>query len=168
MCYNAPCMPDSINERLREGISKKDAGIAQDALDAGADPNAPLYAGASPLHLAAMLGSAPVVRCLIEAGADVHAVDGRGKQTPLHYAALSTAPDALDTIDALLNGGASVNADLGDGTPLDIALIARVDEHARALHAAGGRCTTHETRQKLRKLLRSISDPGKGPGSTPG
>ena len=161
-------MSDSANERLREGISKKDARIVQEALDAGAEPNAPLFGDASPLHLAATLGPAAVVGCLIKAGADVHAVDTY-KRTPLHYAAITIAREGPQIIDALLSGDASVNAeDYGGGTPLDTALIARADAHARPLHAAGGRCTTHETRQRLRKLLRSISEHGTGPGSAPG
>jgi len=58
------------------------------------------------------------IKLHLESGADVHATDGSGK-TPLHYAAISSSPDAPAIITLFLEKDASVNArDNSGGTPL--------------------------------------------------
>ena len=57
------------------------------------------------LHLAAQFSSAPVVKALLEAGADVHAEDSE-KQSPLQLAA--KRKDSEELIKALVVGGADV------------------------------------------------------------
>ena len=81
----------------------------------GADPNVsskgkwlPFFkipAGSTPLHLAANLGWVSTVAKLIQAGADVNAVDNFGA-SPLHHAAEN---GDVDTIKILLAAGAQVN-----------------------------------------------------------
>ena len=52
--------------------------------------------GRSPLHLAVINGQHAMVNVLINAGADVNAVDGLKKFTPLHYAAFYSYPKILE------------------------------------------------------------------------
>ena len=52
--------------------------------------------GRSPLHLAVINGQHAMVNVLINAGADVNAVDGLKKFTPLHYAAFYSSPKILE------------------------------------------------------------------------
>lgn len=51
--------------------------------------------GRSPLHLAVIHGQMAIVNVLINAGADVNAVDRLKKYTPLHYAAFYSYPKIL-------------------------------------------------------------------------
>lgn len=57
------------------------------------------------LHVAAMTASAEIVRCLLEAGANVNCLGGPERKTPLHYAA--ERGDAA-VARVLLQHGASV------------------------------------------------------------
>jgi len=69
----------------------------------------------TPLHDAVRTGSEDTVRRLIDAGADVNAVDEDGR-TPLHDAARTSSGY---TIRKLIDAGADVNAVDKDGrTPL--------------------------------------------------
>jgi len=52
--------------------------------------------GRSPLHLAVINGQHAMVNVLINAGAEVNAVDGLKKFTPLHYAAFYSYPKILE------------------------------------------------------------------------
>jgi ankyrin repeat protein len=85
--------------------------------------------GRSPLHIVAdwpghFPNGAAIVATLVGAGAEVNArVNGRHTETPLHWAASS---DDLEVLDALLAAGADIESRggcIGDGTPLDDAVI---------------------------------------------
>lgn len=79
-------------------------------LKSGADVTVADSRGMTPLHLAAKLGLANIVPCLIAAGADVNAhnfirKDGKGHETPLHLAAMG---DHLEVLNQLIESGALV------------------------------------------------------------
>lgn len=87
-------------------------------LESGADPNP--ATGETPLHLAAELGDGILAAALLEALADVNAVDGRGR-TALHIAAES--PGRFAVVEALLAAGADVDHRGATGeTPLHSAM----------------------------------------------
>jgi ankyrin repeat protein len=74
---------------------------------AGAELDAATRLGAhTPLHVAAESGSGPVVKALLDAGANSSATTTTGV-TPLHFAAMS---GSVDAVQALLGKGADVNA----------------------------------------------------------
>jgi hypothetical protein len=83
-----------------------------------------VYAGDTALHVAACAYDEPLVRALVERGADVGATNRRGAQ-PLHYAADGTTDDERghqeqhDTVVALIELGADPHAtDKNGATPL--------------------------------------------------
>src|SRR5207249_6863566 len=67
------------------------------------------FQGETPLKIAVVQQNAPLVRDLLDAGADPNAT-GEDNQTPLHHAA---GRESLEIIKLLLQHGASI-------TPLDI------------------------------------------------
>ena len=76
-------------------------------LEAGADPNAKIKSGETPLHFAAMYSADPaIIAKLVEAGADLEAREQYG-DTPLHEAARINDHPAI--IAALLEAGAESN-----------------------------------------------------------
>jgi ankyrin repeat protein len=76
-------------------------------LRAGADPNAPTSTGdVTPLHFAAVGGSARAIRALIGAGAEINAAESARGQTPLIFAASLGRDDA---VRALVQAGADVS-----------------------------------------------------------
>ncbi len=82
-------------------------------LDVGFSPTARNELGEQPLHNAAYWGNAPVVRLLIEAGADVDARDARFDATPLAFATVGSGEQAgkpgdwPETVRLLIEAGAS-------------------------------------------------------------
>ena len=72
-------------------------------LDSGLDPNRPNWIGRTFLHAAAEKGSIPVTEALLEAGADMEAVELEYGGTPLAAAARN---GHVDMVDFLLQKGA--------------------------------------------------------------
>ncbi|MGH9744908.1 MAG: ankyrin repeat domain-containing protein [Candidatus Acidiferrales bacterium] len=103
-----------------------------------------IYAGHTPLHMAAAAHQPEIVRQLITSGADVRAKNRRGTE-PLHAAAVGNPnapdwkPDAQTaTIATLLNAGADPNACNNDGaTPLHRAVRTRCAAAVKALIDGG-------------------------------
>lgn len=112
--------------------------LAGAVLGAGGDVTATTRIGAyTPLHLAARVGSGPVVRLLLEAGADPSAASQDvGGALPIHFAAEAGGADA---IDALVAHGADVDAREGawGQTPLIFAASAGRTDAVKALLAHG-------------------------------
>lgn len=89
---------------------------------------------ATPLHVAAKTGKPKCVTALLEAGADVNAVNEQGR-TPLHAAATH---NHLDIIKALIAHGATVSVRSKNlGTPLHDAAVNGNLEVAKYLLANG-------------------------------
>ena len=99
-----------------------------------------LYAGDTPLHIAAAAFRRPIARLLVARGADCHATNRRGA-TPLHYAADANHwnPAAqAQIITYLLSIGADPNAPDKTGvTPLHRAVRTRSAPAVRALLDGG-------------------------------
>jgi ankyrin repeat protein len=82
-------------------------------LDLGFSPHARDGFGEQPLHTAAYVGNAEMVRLLIDAGADVHGRDTRFDATPLAFATVGSGELAgqtgnwIQVVRALLDAGAS-------------------------------------------------------------
>ena len=87
----------------------------QPALATAVDARRP-HGGWTALHTASFGGHAPVVRLLLEHGADPHARETGDNTTPLHWAAARSDPD---TVRALLDSGANARA-TGDVHDLEV------------------------------------------------
>jgi len=102
---------------LIDAIRSNDLPRAEEVLDASGNAAAhmTLYAGVTPLHIAAALNRVELTSFLIERGAEIDART-KGGFTPLHWAA---ARNAADTTELLLEHGADMNATTRNGiTPL--------------------------------------------------
>lgn len=81
--FNLPSAAPEALTPLRMGVDHPDPGIADELVDAmagnGANPNAPQGDGLAPLHAAAALGRAEIVRLLVFNGADVEARTAQGE-----------------------------------------------------------------------------------------
>ena len=94
----------------------------QSELELGVSANATIvreWGVTTPLHLAAAYGKWPAVSALLDAGADIDAIDDHNGATPLGFALIASKP-RLDTIALLLERGADPNAPIKSwqGTPL--------------------------------------------------
>ena len=105
-------------------------------LEWGFDPGQDLAGGATSLHYAAAADDAALVRALLDAGADVDAVDEHGT-TAVHSACLE---NAFAAARVLAEAGASVNAADDQGfTQLDNARCWSSPELQAWLEAHGAR-----------------------------
>lgn len=104
-------------------MSSNDPNIAPWLKECNIDFNTRSPSGATLLHCAAFNDSETILKKLIEAGADIKAIDNEGA-TVLHYAAMNSELDLMteDMITILLNNGLDINATTSTGgTPLHIA-----------------------------------------------
>ena len=117
-------------------------------LEHGADINARVEDGRTPLHVAAENGRVEVVRVLHEHGANIGAEDDEGR-TPLHLAANY---GDVETVHVLLEYGANIGAKSNQGrTPLHLAVNHGSAEVVRVLleHGADVGAEDDEARTPL-------------------
>ncbi|KAH1006779.1 hypothetical protein HUJ05_007482 [Dendroctonus ponderosae] len=89
----------------------------------------------APLHVAAALGNAEVVKLLLQYGAAVKVQSGEDKLTPLHLAAEQGYPNC---VQLLIAAGANVNApNRKRQTPLHVAVLAQCTETCELLLQKG-------------------------------
>lgn len=84
------------NDALYDAARSKRIEVARFALERGADPSYRRH-GRSSLMVAAMRRDVPMAELLIEAGANLHQVDGSG-WTAMHYAVFIGDPDDPDEV----------------------------------------------------------------------
>ena len=111
-----------LDRSLLDSVAMKDIAQVLDALAQGADVNArdPEH-GETPLILAVMNRSVDIVRLLLEAGAEVNAIDDWGR-TALFY-----APVSAESFGILLSAKADVHIRDKEGNTL---LMRRIYESA--------------------------------------
>ena len=98
--------PHSASVRARDHGDGQTIAVTADAAD---------RSGRTPLHYAALQGTAEQVRSLLLDGADIAAVDKQGF-TPLHLACRQYRPDI---VEVLVDAGAPIDAlDAWGNTPL--------------------------------------------------
>lgn len=131
--------PDRLAQELRRAVHNNDVKSLATLIRLGADIHAPLNSqGETALHRACSVrwGDADdktaCITALIDAGADVNAKTPEGHYTPLHAAAISDFPEA---IDLLIAAGADIEArtvyvEDNDSTqePLETPLMMAVSE----------------------------------------
>ena len=100
----APAAPQG--RELAERVKAQDWNAARALIKQGADVNASLPDGATPLHWAARAGQKEAVELLLKHKADINAKD-RLSQTPLH---LAVEKQQLKVARSLLAHKANVNA----------------------------------------------------------
>lgn len=159
--------PDLAIGRLEEGASRQQAtAYFRPALGRH------LYAGDTPLHVAAAAWRPDLLRRLLAAGADVMARNRRGA-TPLHDAA-SGDPDAArwdpaaqsEAIAILVAAGADLNAaDHNGATPLHRAIRTRCAAATDALLGHGADPAIRTRNGSTAETLASVSSGRGGSGS---
>ncbi len=126
----------ALIDAVRKG-SKETVNIepVKQAIAAGADLDAKMQGGYTPLHLAAIYDHKEIAEILIAEGADVN-VKNKRNMTPLHQAARSGRKEIAEL---LIAKGADVNAKCKLGTPLDVAIEDAESETADLLRKHGGK-----------------------------
>ena len=147
-------------------ISRPD--VARLLLERGADPNARMKNGLTPLHVAAKDGRVEVARVLLKHGANVGTEDNKGR-TPFHAAVdyseqrgwegnADYASGKLDVVRVLLEHGANACAEDNERrTPLQTAAGSGSVEVVRMLleHGANACAEDNERRTPLHTAARS-------------
>jgi len=125
------CADPDLNKTLAEAIKNNDSQQVMDLLKAGADPNISSGAdGSTPLMIAAGEGNVKLINMLLDAGADLNAMDKNGDSV-LVYAARNGRKYA---IDALIEAGAPYAASTRSGQDLsDLASSAGYSHIAKDL-----------------------------------
>lgn len=125
---NAPMVTRNLSTPLLTAIGNRDEDLACKLIDAGANVNQKDTWGKTPICYASRLGLIQVVSKLIDKGANVNARTFKTGFTPLHEAA---EQGHAEIITLLLSAGANPSArcndeyedaELGDSTPLDVAI----------------------------------------------
>jgi ankyrin repeat protein len=123
-----------------------------------------LYAGDTPLHLAAAAFQTPVAKLLVRRGANCRARNRRGAE-PLHYAADANRwqPAAQrSVIEYLIEAGADPNAfDKSGVSPLHRAVRTRASAAVQALLSGGARVDLRNARGST-PLHLAVQNTGRG------
>ena len=138
---------------LHWAVRRDDIDIIEMLLRAGADPTVSNQAEVTPIQLATINGSTPVITRLLAAGVRPNTALNRHGDTPLMMAART---GRIDAVQALLNNGADVNAkETWGGTT---ALMWAVAEH----HTDAAKLRTQMLRTRALQLIDVPLDLGSG------
>jgi ankyrin repeat protein len=97
---------------MAEAVNAGNTAVLEKLLKAGADPNAPLTDGMTPLMVIARTTNVAAARLLLDNGANVNAKESQKSQTALMWAAAQSQPEMVKELvkrGADLNARASVN-----------------------------------------------------------
>ena len=136
-----PNTPDKDGYCTLHLAARRSSALTQQLLLAGASPHIRTPEGHTPLHQAALYGSADSAERLLQSGADPNSRTKSG-QTPLHFAANGRSPE---TVERLIEAGADPNArnDIG-ATPLHSAALSNCTRSIDRLLKAGADLRAHE------------------------
>lgn len=127
--------PPGDVEKFGVAVSSGDFETAREYLRSGVDPSGRLRDSATPLHVVSASPTWEGVEFLIQAGADVNAVDDEG-MSPLLYAVKSGHPQS---IVLLLGAGANPDRRANDGRTAESLASFRKDRKVlEALQTRGG------------------------------
>lgn len=131
----------SLEEELFAAVCHNEVDTVVKLLAAGADVNARLHAGMTPLMQAARAGAHAVLPLLLVAGADVHAQDALYGRTAFHWLCRHGLPSHyhpevhLESARALLDAGADAyRPDPFGETPLLLAIRRGMQAVIRLIH----------------------------------
>lgn len=151
----------SANEELAIAVVAGDLKAAHSALESGADPAMKCEDCIPLLFLAAARGDLAMVRTLVEAGADVKALDHWKGSVLKYVASCPPMPRTALIVQYLVDRGADPACAISD--PVGNAIIYRNEVALKALMSAGGKAPycfrDHPEIVKLR--LAAESDPGR-------
>jgi ankyrin repeat protein len=152
--FSQPATPPAPNSALGRALAAGDIPAACFLLQAATDVDQHGICR-TPLHQAALLGQAEVVRTLLDKGAEIDAADDVG-QTPL-FAAASLGNETV--AEVLLRRGASVHArDHIGRTPLHWAAASGCEEMAALLIQHGADPTARDAIGKTPLALAPPAD----------
>ncbi|KAK3181898.1 hypothetical protein K4F52_006802 [Lecanicillium sp. MT-2017a] len=135
-------------------------------LSKGADCDAEDYYENRPLHYAAKNGSLETVKILVNAGADVNAVDGGRRDSPLEYACQAEWRARNDVVAYLIAKGADARVlSSSDGSLLHVICSQEDPWYKRDAEYAwfeeAGSCTSYpEYRKRLTELFNMLIEQG--------
>lgn len=95
-------MADRLTLLQRHGFGPGPAALQR----LSAEPHEPRRDGATPLHLAAWTGDLPLIRTLLAAGADPHALDDEHSATPAGWAEVARQTEAAALLRGVMAGPA--------------------------------------------------------------
>jgi ankyrin repeat protein len=134
-----PDLPGRLTDRdqavIVDAAGSRPADTIALMLDLGFSPAARNDLGEQPLHTAAYFGNAPVVRLLLQAGADVDARDGGFDSTPLAFATVGSGEQAgkpgdwIETVRLLIEAGAARHDVWISGKPPSEEIIGLLQRH---------------------------------------
>ncbi|KAJ8925765.1 hypothetical protein NQ315_009613 [Exocentrus adspersus] len=117
-----------LNERspLHYAVQSSAVDCVKELLENNATPDTPKIFSEAPLHIAASLGNAEIVKLLLDYGAAVNVRCGSDKMTPLHLAA---EDGVAECAKLLIEAGAQVNSrNYRSQTPLHLAALSQCSE----------------------------------------
>ena len=158
----------NVNKKSDDGMTPLHYAVGANKMKAiaalieqGADIHATDNKKQTPLHFVCIADNAvQIIPVLLKSGADIEAKDKDGA-TPLHCAALK---NSVSAIDALLQAGADINAEVRGLTALDIATKKNNAEAVELLCKSG----TIEEKKKTAPIVaeEGINDPIQEDGTT--
>ena len=139
-------------------LMHNDAAEARRLLADGADPNAGKFVGAPAVFMVVRRGDVPLLRLMIEKGADVKALDGNGASTLMWAAANETGDTAM--LEELIQRGVDPNiANKSGETAMTWAMQRGYPAMIAALRKAGA-SETPMIRKSVEKSLALLAKSG--------
>jgi hypothetical protein len=146
------------DRQLLDAVVAGDLALVQTLLEKGADVNAKVQSGATPLMMAAEQGNLDIVRLLLDKGADVNAKDGQDSSALIE----ASKEGFIEIVKLLLEKGANVSTT--DNKSKTAMMYARERRHPKIEQVI----KAHRSAPNVAAAPRSGSEEGSAPseGST--